>query len=176
LKIHSDSFSANIEINVDTSTRWSGSGTLDKKVSPGEYLTDVGNMIITQVREDLTFSFIGNGIYVCKESIINNRVNCWEFKKCGREPNGDNVNELGICPVCNNISVDGINNGKNGGRVCWAISGTLCGGSVQGSFAKKKLSCMGCDFFQKVKNEEKAEGQFGLMPHNQMYKKRKKDK
>jgi len=26
-------------------------------------------------------------------------VNCWEFKKCGREPNGLKAIELGICPA-----------------------------------------------------------------------------
>jgi uncharacterized protein YbcI len=27
-----------------------------------------------------------------------------------------------------------INNGVNGGRICWTITGTLCGGKVQGDF------------------------------------------
>jgi len=25
-------------------------------------------------------------------------LNCWEFKKCGREPGGEKASELGICP------------------------------------------------------------------------------
>jgi len=25
--------------------------------------------------------------------------NCWEYKKCGREPGGIKVHELGVCPA-----------------------------------------------------------------------------
>ena len=61
-------------------------------------------------------------------------VNCWEFKKCGRQPGGAKTQELGECPASTNVKADGMNSGKNGGRSCWAIAGTLCGGKVQGSF------------------------------------------
>ncbi|NQW17113.1 MAG: hypothetical protein HQ478_06460 [Chloroflexi bacterium] len=80
--------------------------------------------------------------------------NCWEFKNCGREPGGVKVAELGICPAASDTSVNGTNNGKNGGRVCWAVTGTFCGGVVQGSFAQKHLSCMTCEFFKLVKQAE----------------------
>jgi len=56
--------------------------------------------------------------------------------------------------AANNQESDGINNGKNGGRVCWAIAGTLCGGKVQGVFAEKMAYCAICDFYNKVLNEE----------------------
>ncbi len=49
---------------------------------------------------------------------------------------------------------DGTNNGKNAGRYCWKLAGTLCGGIVQGAFATKVANCMGCDFFKVVKSEE----------------------
>ena len=26
-------------------------------------------------------------------------INCWEVKKCGREPGGAKVAELGVCPA-----------------------------------------------------------------------------
>ena len=55
-------------------------------------------------------------------------INCWEFKKCGREPEGADIEGLGVYVAANNQESDGINNGKNGGRVCWALVGTLCGG------------------------------------------------
>lgn len=80
-------------------------------------------------------------------------ANCWEFKGCGREPHGVKVQELGVCPATTDISSDGFNGGKNGGRICWAVSGTFCGGDVQGTFAEKQLSCMTCDFFKIVKQE-----------------------
>lgn len=55
---------------------------------------------------------------------------CWEFMKCGREKNGS-------CPAIT----------QNAGRSCWLVSGTLCGGKVEGRFAKEIRSCMLCDFY-----------------------------
>jgi hypothetical protein len=74
------------------------------------------------------------------------KMNCWEFNKCGREPGGDNVSEYGICPAARDTSLDGMNQGKSGGRACWAISGTLCEGKVQGTFAVKLSDCKQCSF------------------------------
>ena len=84
------------------------------------------------------------------------RTNCWEYKKCGREPGGSNVAEFGVCPSAIEAKVDGLNSGKNGGRTCWAVTGTLCGGTVQGSFAQKLTNCMSCEFYGVVKEEEGA--------------------
>lgn len=61
---------------------------------------------------------------------------------------------FGICPASEDNSSDGLNGGSNGGRICWAVTGTFCGGIVQGTFAEKQLSCMSCDFFGKVKEQE----------------------
>lgn len=96
------------------------------------------------------------------------KQNCWEFKKCGREPDGVNVKKMGICPAPLDTSSNGKNSGKNGGRICWAVAGTFCGGKVQGSFAQKSVSCMSCDFFKKVKNEEGAK-EFILLKPGQRY-------
>jgi hypothetical protein len=82
------------------------------------------------------------------------KQNCWEFMKCGREPGGRKVAELDICPVTTNTSVNGTNSGKNGGRICWTIAGTLSGGKVLGTFAKEKFTCVTCDFFKLVEKEE----------------------
>ncbi|MBU0485741.1 MAG: hypothetical protein KKB30_14650 [Proteobacteria bacterium] len=82
------------------------------------------------------------------------KLNCWEFKKCGREPGGKKVSELGECEAATRGVADGMNDGQNGGRVCWAVSGTLCGGKVQGVFATKVSSCLECDFFKLVLKEE----------------------
>ncbi len=85
------------------------------------------------------------------------RINCWEYKRCGREPRGANVDELGICPASLETRVDGINSGINGGRVCWAIAGTFCMGKVQGTFALKVDTCLDCDFYHLVKKEERLD-------------------
>ena len=87
------------------------------------------------------------------------RQNCWEFKKCGREPGGVNVTGLGVCPAATEGRLNGVNHGKNGGRACWPVVGTLCGGQVQGTFASKISNCMACDFYQQVGQEEGPEHQ-----------------
>ncbi len=82
-------------------------------------------------------------------------LNCWEFKKCGREIDGINSKEFGVCPVVLNKTVNSINSGNNGGRCCWAISGSLCGGIIQGTFASKMFNCLNCEFYKIVRKEEK---------------------
>ena len=82
------------------------------------------------------------------------KENCWEFFKCGREPNGSKVGEFGICPAATDERLNGQNNGSNGGRACWVIAGTFCEGKIQGSHSEKEAECMDCDFFWKAKEEE----------------------
>lgn len=65
------------------------------------------------------------------------KVNYWEYMKCGREPGGKHVAEKGACPAPADTGVDAINKGKNGGRCCWTIAGTLCFGEAHGTIAKK---------------------------------------
>ncbi|MFI5294438.1 MAG: two-CW domain-containing protein [Thermodesulfovibrionales bacterium] len=82
------------------------------------------------------------------------KKNCWEFKRCGREPGGENASALGVCPASTNTKLEGVYDGKNAGRTCWVIAGTMCNGEVQGIFAQKYNDCRICDFYQKVKEEE----------------------
>ncbi len=82
------------------------------------------------------------------------KLNCWEFMKCGREVRGKKADKLGICIAAADLSFDGINSGNCGGRVCWAVAGTLCDGRVQGTFAEKRNSCLNCDFYKQVQKEE----------------------
>jgi hypothetical protein len=63
-------------------------------------------------------------------------MNCWEFKKCGREQGGSNTNEFGVCPAF-----------PSHGKHCARVAGTLCGGEVQGGFTAKLINCMQCDFY-----------------------------
>jgi hypothetical protein len=71
-------------------------------------------------------------------------MNCWEIKKCGREKGGAKAAELGICPAY-----------PAHGKHCAKISGTLCGGKVQGSFASKLVSCLNCDFYKSPNYDKK---------------------
>jgi len=82
------------------------------------------------------------------------KLNCWEHKKCGRQPQGSHVRELGVCPAAVETSLDDVHEGTNAGRACWVISGTFCQGKVQGTFAQKFRNCESCDFYQLVRREE----------------------
>ncbi len=82
------------------------------------------------------------------------RLNCWEIKKCGRELNGANSAELGVCPASIDTPCDGLNGGKNGGRICWAVTGTFSDGEVQGTFAQKEVTCTSCEVYKRVMEEE----------------------
>ncbi len=85
--------------------------------------------------------------------MVKTPINCWEYMKCGREPGGERLAELGVCPAAVDESFDGINSGRCGGRFCWAVAGTFCGGKAQGSFAQKRESCLSCDFYHLVQAE-----------------------
>ena len=64
------------------------------------------------------------------------KVNCWEFMKCGREEGGVNAGDLGVCKAY-----------PDHGKHCAYIAGTPCGGKVQGTIANKLRDCMSCGFF-----------------------------
>lgn len=99
------------------------------------------------------------------------KLNCWEYQMCGREEDGPKVEEMGVCPAAIDACSDGTNGGTRAGRICWAVAGTFCGDRVQGTFAEKKLSCMTCDFFKLVEEEEGV-GKFKILsPHQNAVKK-----
>ncbi len=80
--------------------------------------------------------------------------NCWEQKRCERQPGGVNADEFGICPASTTEELDGVHGGKNAGRACWVVAGTLCDGEPVGTFAKKQRVCSFCDFYTLVREEE----------------------
>jgi hypothetical protein len=82
------------------------------------------------------------------------KQNCWEFKKCGREPGGQNASVP--CPVTSYAALNGMHEGKNAGRACWVVAGSLCGGKVQGDESQKRAACWECDFLKMVKKEEES--------------------
>lgn len=84
------------------------------------------------------------------------KTNCWENKKCGREPGGAKAVELGVCAAATDTRLNGVHDGKNAGRACWVVSGTLCGGKVQGTYANKLGNCATCLFYKIVRVEEGA--------------------
>ncbi len=82
------------------------------------------------------------------------KLNCWEYKGCGREPGGRKVNEFGVCPAAINNELHGVHGGKNAGRACWVIAGSSCGGTIQCAPARKHKNCWRCDFMNVVKAAE----------------------
>lgn len=82
------------------------------------------------------------------------KQNCWEFKRCGREPGGIKTKVCSTCPAATDRRLDGVHGGNGAGRACWVVAGTLCGGKMQGSFAQKVHSCLECEFYQQVRKEE----------------------
>ena len=96
------------------------------------------------------------------------KLNCWQAKRCGREPGGPKVAEMGPCPAATSSAFDGLNGGRNGGRICWAVSGSFCGGKVQGTFAQKMTSCLPCEVYTQIKQEE-GKG-FQLLAAGQRYR------
>ncbi len=83
------------------------------------------------------------------------RLNCWEFERRGKESCCmKKTGHDGPCPAAHESRTDGINNGINGGRACWAINGTLHSGKAQGAFASKLENCLSCGFYALVQMEE----------------------
>ncbi len=82
------------------------------------------------------------------------KLNCWEYKQCGREPNGVNSVALGVCPASVETRLDGVHGGKNAGRSCWVPAATLCADRVQGTYGQKFGECSKCEFYRRVKEEE----------------------
>jgi hypothetical protein len=80
-------------------------------------------------------------------------LNCWEYKKCGFGPHEKRDNNVS-CPTVSERRLHGVHNGEQAGRACWVVAGTYCNGTVQGKFAKKYDTCMNCDFYQMVLEEE----------------------
>ncbi len=85
---------------------------------------------------------------------MSKKLNCWDVMNCGREPGGCKTKDLGVCTASIEMYNDGINGGKNSGRLCWSVAGTLCDGKIQGTFADKWKPCRQCKFYKSVCAEE----------------------
>ncbi len=68
--------------------------------------------------------------------MMEKRTNCWEFKKCGRD-------KTASCPAY-----------PKGGRVCYLVPGTVCGGHIEKKYALKIENCKECDFYKALVSEK----------------------
>jgi hypothetical protein len=81
------------------------------------------------------------------------KLNCWEFKNCGREPGGLMTGVLGECPVASAMKHDGINHGRAAGRICWKVRNSSAGRVDLSD--NDCSSCHECAFYRRVIYEEK---------------------
>lgn len=91
------------------------------------------------------------------------KINCWEFAKCGRGPEGAKGEKCRSCSAALPSSLDGFNQGIRAGRACWLVAGTFCNGNVSGTYAEKIESCRECEFYKAV---NKGAGQTRLTIDN----------
>ena len=97
-----------------------------------------------------------------KQHSAENR-NCWEINKCGRQSGGERVADYGVCPAATEKRLDGVHGGKNAGRSCWVVAGTLCGrGTIDGTLAQEHGNCGICDIYQSIREEEKENFQWAF--------------
>ena len=82
------------------------------------------------------------------------KMNCWEFRMCGREVGGRNVEKMGVCLAVLDDKHNGINGGQNGGRYCWSAVGTMSGGKPEYCISQNIKDCHECHFYQLVKAQE----------------------
>jgi len=88
--------------------------------------------------------------------------NCWEAMCCGREPGGANAEALGVCPAATDPSGEGVNYSEKSGRICWYVAGTFCKDGPKCANAKELATCLLCEFFSEVREEEGDE--FRMLP------------
>lgn len=75
--------------------------------------------------------------------------------KCERALGGTNVFTDGLCAATTAFTADGFNSGKNGGRICWAVAGSLCS-VTQGKFAREirsKFSALKLILLKRFRNK-----------------------
>ena len=84
-------------------------------------------------------------------------MNCWDFRKCGREPGGERAQEHGVCPTALFEAADGYLGGRMGGKACAFLIGTFCCNLVPGTEPGRLKDCPACDFFNHLKDRHGRE-------------------
>lgn len=84
---------------------------------------------------------------------MTSKLNCWEYKNCGREKGGLMAQVLGECPVATYMKFDGLNDGIGAGRACWmALHSNESGINLSPGCGAKKCYC--CEFYKRVVFEQ----------------------
>lgn len=85
------------------------------------------------------------------------KQDCWEFMECGRGPGSVRESRTTQCPASRDSRLHGTHGGRNAGRACWVVAGTMCGDTAAGTFASKFRNCRQCPFYALVKSEERPD-------------------
>jgi hypothetical protein len=89
-----------------------------------------------------------------KADASNLKRNCWDYYRCRKQSEGNHVKEHDVCPAYFETKLHGIHDGKNGGRACWIVAGTKCGGRIKRTLVPKFIVCKLCGFKKIVISEE----------------------
>jgi hypothetical protein len=102
------------------------------------------------------------------------KQNCWEITGCGRGPDGVKAREEGACPTARELVLDGVNDGRAGGRLCWSVAGTMCGDRITCEWALQRMTCVSCPVFRMIRREQ-GDG-FRLLRPGQNYRRARREK
>ncbi len=80
------------------------------------------------------------------------KLNCWQFKNCGREKGGLLADVLGECPVSTMMKYDGTHGGRGAGRICWMVPLSTC--RKESTRLGLSQRCHACEFYRRVVYEE----------------------
>lgn len=81
------------------------------------------------------------------------KINCWEYRNCGMEPDGIFSKIHGECPIPKMMKLDGINGGKGAGRACWTVVHSSTPGDAPIPCRNSRISCIDCEFYHRVQGE-----------------------
>ncbi|MBF0383795.1 MAG: PilZ domain-containing protein [Magnetococcales bacterium] len=112
------------------------------------YKHAAGNLI-SQEASHINRIFFGQQIHkIIEESSTGgkaDKINCWEYKKCGNEK---------ICAAACSEEHNGKFGGKSGGRFCTFIDGTISPDGIPWSSKTEKLAiCSKCSFYKLLMDE-----------------------
>jgi hypothetical protein len=130
------------------------SGTINFDSWSELMIHDIGQNIKPFLQEVRQLSLL---IAQKKTGAQDTKINCWEYQKCGREANGENIQKLGICDVYLESTLDGIHGGKRGGRACWVVRDIKCGSKMKRTFVPHYVVCTACGFKRNVIKEENSD-------------------
>jgi len=88
------------------------------------------------------------------EATSTDKINCWEFHGCDVEPISDYVIDFRVCAATWTEEMHGVHGGKNAGRACWAVVGSMCGLHNSDRTCMHAATCEECDFYKLVREEE----------------------